>query len=107
MYARETQGPLMPLSPGDAAPWFKAPTPSNPEFHLDTVAGRYVLLLFLPLEEAPRRAALEALAAHRKLLNERQRTAFVVARDGETAASARDIPGLRWFLDADGAVSRL
>lgn len=97
----------MPLSPGDTAPWFKAPTPSTPEFHLDTVAGRYVLLLFLPLDEAPRRAALEALAAHRKLLDERRRTAFVVARDPETAASARDMPGLRWFLDPDGAVSRL
>jgi hypothetical protein len=97
----------MPLSPGEAAPWFKAPTPSNPEFHFDTVAGRYVLLLFLPLEEAPRRAALEALAAHRGLLDERQRTCFVVARDPETAASAKDMPGLRWFLDAEGAVSRL
>jgi len=97
----------MPLNPGDAAPWFKAPTPSNPEFHFDTVAGRYVLLLFLPLETAPRRAALEALAAHKALLNETQRAAFVVARDPETAASARDMPGLRWFLDTDGAVSRL
>ena len=40
----------MPLYIGDPAPWFTAPTPSNPEFMFDTVAGRYVLLLFVPLQ---------------------------------------------------------
>jgi predicted 2-oxoglutarate/Fe(II)-dependent dioxygenase YbiX/peroxiredoxin len=97
----------MPLTPGDAAPWFKAPTPSNPEYHFDTVAGRYVLLVFLPLEDGPRGAALKALAAHQGLFDDVRASAFVVVRDAQTAATARDIRGLRWFLDADGAVSRL
>jgi predicted 2-oxoglutarate/Fe(II)-dependent dioxygenase YbiX len=97
----------MPLSPGEPAPWFKAPTPSNPEYHFDTVAGRYVLLAFLPLEAGPRGAALKALAAHQALFDDVSASAFVVVRDPQTAASARDIRGLRWFLDADGAVSRL
>ena len=42
----------MPLMPGEPAPWFKAPTPSNPEFVFDTAAGRYVLLVFLPKDDA-------------------------------------------------------
>ena len=42
----------MPLSQGEPAPWFKAATPSNPDFVFDTVAGRYVLLAFLPSGEA-------------------------------------------------------
>ena len=35
----------MPLMPGEPAPWFKAPTPTNPEFVFDTAAGRHVLLI--------------------------------------------------------------
>jgi hypothetical protein len=97
----------MPLSPGEPAPWFKAPTASSPEFHFDTAAGRYVLLVFLPVEDAARAAALQAIVAHQALLDEFQRTAFVVVRDPQTVKPDRDILGLRWFIDADGAVSRL
>ena len=39
----------MALSFGENAPWFTAPSPSNPEFVFDTAAGRYVLMLFLPV----------------------------------------------------------
>jgi len=97
----------MPLKPGEAAPWFRAATPSNPEYHFDTVAGRYVLLLFLPREDGPRGAALKALAGHHGLFDDVKASAFVVARDPQTLATAKDIRGLRWFLDAEGAVSRL
>ncbi|HEY8617495.1 2OG-Fe(II) oxygenase [Phenylobacterium sp.] len=97
----------MPLSPGDPAPWFKAPTPSQPEFVFDTAAGRYVVLLFLPLDVEGRRQALTRLAAARRLFDDTRVSAFVVARDEETLASARDLRGLRWFLDAQGDVCRL
>ena len=97
----------MPLSPGESAPWFKAPTPSNPEYHFDTAAGRYVLLVFLPLETQARMAVLRVIQAHQKLLDDVRITAFVVARDPDTVASARDVRGLRWFLDPEGRVSRL
>jgi peroxiredoxin/predicted 2-oxoglutarate/Fe(II)-dependent dioxygenase YbiX len=97
----------MPLTPGEPAPWFKAPTPSTPEFAFDTVAGRYVLLLFLPMASAPRGHALKALAERRPLFDDRKLSAFVIVRDAETAATAKDMTGLRWFLDPDGTVSRL
>jgi peroxiredoxin/predicted 2-oxoglutarate/Fe(II)-dependent dioxygenase YbiX len=98
----------MPIAPGEPAPWFKAPTPSNPEFVFDTAAGRYVLLAFLPKDDtAAAGAALQALAANRSRFDDETLSAFAVVRDPATAASARDMRGLRWFLDLDGAVSRL
>jgi peroxiredoxin len=98
----------MPLSPGEPAPWFTAPTPSNPEYVFDTVAGRFVLLAFLPaLDAAAAGAALKALSNYQRLFDDRRLSAFVVVRDPAMAATLRDMPGLRWFLDFDGAVSRL
>jgi peroxiredoxin len=98
----------MPLQPGDSAPWFTAPTPSNPEFVFDTAAGRYVLLAFLAKDDtAGNAAALRALAAHRALFDDDKLTAFVVVRDPLTANTAMDMRGLRWFIDLEGRVSRL
>jgi len=98
----------MPFMPGEPAPWFKAPTPSNPEFIFDTAAGRYVLLVFLPKsDQAASAEALRALAANQRQFDDERASAFVVTRDAGTAATARDVRGLRWFLDLDGAVSRL
>jgi peroxiredoxin/predicted 2-oxoglutarate/Fe(II)-dependent dioxygenase YbiX len=98
----------MPLNPGEPAPWFTAPTPSNPEFVFDTAAGRYVLLVFLPRDDAAAAGeALRMIAAHQGLFDDETLSAFAVVRDPGTAASARDMRGLRWFLDLDGALSRL
>ncbi len=98
----------MQLQPGDSAPWFTAPTPSSPEFVFDTAAGRFVLLAFLSRDDAAANAqALKALAANRQLFDDDRFTAFVVVRDPQTAATAVDMRGLRWFLDLDGRISRL
>lgn len=97
-----------PFGPGDLAPWFEAATPANRHFHFSTSVGRYMLLGFLPPPGGAREAALGALQAHRGLFDDAKLSAFLVVRDAPTIASARDqIPGLRWFQDADGAVSRL
>jgi len=96
------------LLPGDSAPWFTAPTPSNPQFAFDTAAGRYVLLAFLSKDDAALNAqALRALAANRPLFDDAKLSAFVVVRDEAIAATAADMVGLRWFLDLDGRISRL
>lgn len=98
----------MLLQPGDSAPWFTAPTPSNPEFVFDTAAGRYVLLAFLSKDDGALNAqALRTLAAQRALFDDDRRSAFVVVRDPATAATAVDMRGLRWLLDLDGRVNRL
>ncbi|MGZ6014971.1 MAG: 2OG-Fe(II) oxygenase [Phenylobacterium sp.] len=98
----------MPLALGEPAPWFTAPTPSNPAFVFDTAAGRYVLLVFLPRDDVAAAAdALRVIAQQRAQFDDERASAFVVVRDPSTIASARDMRGLRWFLDEDGAVSRL
>src|SRR3954454_855981 len=98
----------MPIALGEPAPWFTAPTPSNPEFVFDTAAGRYVLLVFLPKEDpAAAGEALQTLSSHHARFDDETLSAFVVVRDPATAAPAHDMRGLRWFLDLDGAVSRL
>ena len=98
----------LPLILGEAAPWFTAPTPSNPQFVFDTAAGRYVLMLFLPKADAPSGAeALRLLAMNRALFNDQTLSAFVVVRDPVTAATVQDMPGLHWVIDTDDTVSRL
>jgi hypothetical protein len=98
----------MPLSPGEPAPWFTAPTPSNPEYVFDTVAGRFVLLVFLPAGDgALAGSALKLLSVSQPMFDDRRLCAFVVVRDPAMAATLRDLRGLRWFLDFDGRVSRL
>jgi predicted 2-oxoglutarate/Fe(II)-dependent dioxygenase YbiX len=96
----------MPLTPGEAAPWFTAATLSNPEYHFDTVAGRYVLLVFLPREPEVRLAALRQLSRHQALFDDVRASAFVVVADPENLKGAKDVRGLRWFLDPEGAVGR-
>ncbi len=97
----------MPLQLGEPAPWFTAPTPSSSEFVFDTAAGRYVLMAFLPKDDPDAAsAAVRALAANRAMFDDDRLAAFVVVRDAATAASARDMVGLRWFLDLDGEISR-
>jgi predicted 2-oxoglutarate/Fe(II)-dependent dioxygenase YbiX len=95
----------MPLTPGDPAPWFRAATPTMPEFVFDSVAGRYVLLAFLPLDATERHATLKALAANRMLFDDARITAFAIVRDPQTAGSVQDMTGLRWVMDLDGQVS--
>jgi peroxiredoxin/predicted 2-oxoglutarate/Fe(II)-dependent dioxygenase YbiX len=96
------------LNLGEAAPWFTAPTPSNPQFVFDTAAGRYVLMVFLPKGDAPAAAqALQRLAMHRARFDDQALSAFIVTRDPETAATAQDMQGLHWVLDIEGDVSRL
>lgn len=92
---------------GDPAPWFTAPTAGSPEFVFDSAAGRWVLLGFLPLEPQARREALVAASKARKLFDDAKACLFLVVRDPETAASARDMQGLRWVQDMDGEVSRM
>jgi predicted 2-oxoglutarate/Fe(II)-dependent dioxygenase YbiX/peroxiredoxin len=100
--------PLPALSVGEFAPWFSAPSPNNPTFHFNTLAGRYVLLAFLPPPGAARDRAMAAFDAHAGLFDDVKLTCFMVLRDAESIAAARNRDrGLRWFFDAEGEVSRL
>jgi predicted 2-oxoglutarate/Fe(II)-dependent dioxygenase YbiX len=97
-----------PFAPGDPAPWFSAPTPTNAFYHFSTVTGRYVLLGFAPPPGPERDVAFSAFMAERQRFDDTNLTAFIVLRDAESIARARNQPpGLRWFFDPDGSLSRL
>lgn len=98
------------ILPGDPAPWFRAPTASNPRYNFASVAGRYVVLAFPgPAAQPGMAAALVALQEARAegLLDDTNATAFLVSIDRDPAAAPPDVmPGLRVLLDPDLAVSR-
>jgi predicted 2-oxoglutarate/Fe(II)-dependent dioxygenase YbiX/peroxiredoxin len=108
MDAGLTPGWTPPFEPGDSAPWFEAAAPHAPSFHFSSTVGRYILLGFLPSPGPAREAALMAVQTHRDLFNDAKASAFLVLRDAPSIARAHNqLPGLRWFLDADSRLSGL
>ena len=98
-------------TPGEAVPWFTAPTlHGNARFDFDTVAGRYVLLFFAGSAAVPAVAqSIARLGACRDLLDDRRACFFGITIDPEDERAgriAKHLPGFRWFLDYDGGLSR-
>jgi peroxiredoxin/predicted 2-oxoglutarate/Fe(II)-dependent dioxygenase YbiX len=98
------------LTPGDPAPWFVQRSGTNPRFALDTVAGRYILLCFYGTTKDPRgAAALQAVKTRRAIFDDQRLAFFGISLDPEDESSGRvadALPGIRYFWDFDGAVSR-
>lgn len=98
---------LPPFATGELLPEFTASSRTNPNYHVSTVAGRYVLLAFMPREMARREAALAAVTPLRPLFDDAFLTAFFVApRPDGPDIPADQTPGQRWLFDPDGAVAR-
>jgi predicted 2-oxoglutarate/Fe(II)-dependent dioxygenase YbiX/peroxiredoxin len=99
------------LAPGDPAPWFRQRSGSNPRYTFDTSAGRYIVLCFYDsAADAQGQAALAATAANRGHFDDVRACFFGVSLDPDDEAQNRvrdSIPGLRFFFDFDGTVSRL
>lgn len=96
---------------GERVADFVLPTPNNPHFHLNAAAGRNLVLAFLG---SPPSSAAQALLAEARTL----RAAFddrlaglfwVVSRPEhvEQLGIAQDTPGIRYFMDYEGAAARL
>jgi peroxiredoxin len=99
----------MPFLPGDPVPSFAAECTSNPRFHFDTVAGRYVVLsLFGSAGGMTGRRMLDDLLASAHLYDDAKLSFFGVSTDpaDRTLLEPR-VPGIRYFWDGDRAVSRL
>lgn len=99
------------IGPGDPAPWFTQESASNPRYHFDTVAGRYVVLCFFGSAAAPEgAAAMKAVRENGQLFDDVRASFFGVSvdrgdRDEERVAEV--LPGRRFFWDFDHSVSRL
>ncbi len=91
---------------GRPAPLFVAPSRANPKFTFYSQGGAYILLAFLPREAAAREAMQARITAHRALYADDRLRAFGVLRDEAVFSQVEEGGGLRWFLDAEGAISR-
>jgi peroxiredoxin/predicted 2-oxoglutarate/Fe(II)-dependent dioxygenase YbiX len=100
-----------PPAVGEPAPWFTGPASTNPHFHFDTVAGRYVVLCFFGSAADPvSRAILDGILQQRAVFDDDQACFFGVSADPEDQRQARvqeQLPGIRYFWDFDGAIGRL
>lgn len=98
------------LNLGELAPWFHAPVlDGNPRYAFSTVGGRWIVMLFIGSAGDPAgREALALLASNRALFDDESACFFGVTTDPSDAAEGRiaqEMPGIRWVLDYDRAVS--
>lgn len=113
--SRTGESPVPPafaiVVPGDPAPWFAQRTANNPAFAFDTVAGRYIVLCFFASAgDELGRAAIAAATTRPDVFDDRQASFFGISLDASDEAESRlrgRNPGVRFFLDFDGRVSRL
>lgn len=97
---------------GEPAPWFRAHALSgNPSYAFDTAAGRPILLLFFGSAAQPVCAqALQYVLANRALFDDANGCFFGVTMDPTDELQGRiaqQLPGIRFFLDYDGKVSKM
>ena len=110
MQSENTASAYVTLMPGDPAPWFHQRSTSNPRYAFDTAAGRYlVLCFFASAADALARAALDEVHAGRHRFDDARASFFGVSLDPADESEQRvreSLPGLRFFWDFDGAISR-
>ena len=101
----------MQFTPGDPVPLFSADTHGTRQFQFGASAGRLVVLSFLG--EARRESFLQfhaELEALRPVFDDERFCFFGVSLGGSDFAPGgltEILPGIRWFHDADGAISKL
>ena len=99
------------LLPGDPAPWFVAPSSTNPRYHFDSVAGRYVVLSFFGSAATPGMREMLAQIMRRTDVFEDEHAAFFgVSCDPDDQRQQRvneRIPGFRVFWDFGLKISTL
>ena len=91
------------LRPGDPAPWFVAPSPTNPRYHFDSVAGRYIVLCFFGSAATPAMAEMLARIRQRAdVFQDEHASFFGVSCDPDDQRLGRateSFPGFRLFWD--------
>jgi predicted 2-oxoglutarate/Fe(II)-dependent dioxygenase YbiX/peroxiredoxin len=96
---------------GDPAPWFTARGTEHPAMQLAAHGGRYILLGFFgSAADDQGRAALEIVRQSRNLFDDRKLMFFGVTwspNDHDQGLIKQESPGIRYFLDYDGAVGQL
>jgi hypothetical protein len=96
---------------GEPGPKFVAPTPHNPKFHFDTIAGRPILMVFLghPLTRASAQLVQE-VKANRAAFDDKFASVFYIVSDPldiELLEIKSETPGIRYFMDYDRTIAKL
>jgi peroxiredoxin len=98
------------FQPGESVPWFVVRSTSNPEYHFGSVAGRYVVLLFLGSAGSDLSTRVYSqLITQRTLFDDKRISLFPVSVDARDESEGRlkeQLPGIRVLWDFDSAVSR-
>lgn len=98
------------LQPGESIPSFVVRSTSNPEYHFSSVAGRYVVMLFLgSAGNELSTCLLKRLMANRSLFDDKRISLFPIsidARDESDERLKQYLPGIRVLWDFDAAVSQ-
>ena len=97
--------------PGDPAPWFHQRSTNNPNYAFDMAAGRYIVLCFYAsAADELGRASIESVLANRHCFDDVRFSFFGVSLDPADETEGRvgeSLPGIRFFWDFNGKVSRL
>jgi peroxiredoxin/predicted 2-oxoglutarate/Fe(II)-dependent dioxygenase YbiX len=96
---------------GEPAPWFVCRSPTNPQYHFESIAGRYVVLCFFGSAADPiSRRVLDRVLSCQHVFDDANACFFGVSIDPEDETKSRVenvIPGFRFLWDFDQSVSRL
>jgi predicted 2-oxoglutarate/Fe(II)-dependent dioxygenase YbiX/peroxiredoxin len=99
------------LTPGDPAPWFKAPSNVNPNFDFATAAGRIVVLCFFGSGSDPAmRPLIDGILEDAGFFAHPDYYFFGVSSDHADRNDGRltqQRPGMDIFWDLDGRIGRL
>lgn len=99
------------LGSGEPLPHFTLPSPSNPNYSIGVVAGRYLVLCFFHTTEAPAsRLRLKAALDRPDLFDDTFASFFGILTDPEDkkgAKLANKPPGYRFLMDYEMTASRL
>jgi predicted 2-oxoglutarate/Fe(II)-dependent dioxygenase YbiX/peroxiredoxin len=99
------------LTGGDPAPWFRGPTNEKPDVHISGCGGRFSVLGFFgdPTDQDGQ-SALETIRQCRQFFDDPKTTFYGVSwatSDGDQDLLKNELPGIQYFLDKDGDISRL
>lgn len=102
----DTVGRYVALAPGEPAPTFIGKTDTSPRYTFDSAAGRWLVLMLAASTSLPVvRDALAKLARVRPLFDDHHAAFFGVVAQAEPQAKTQ-LPGVRWFIDDDLAISK-
>jgi predicted 2-oxoglutarate/Fe(II)-dependent dioxygenase YbiX/peroxiredoxin len=96
------------LTPGDPLPLFGLPCSTGRDFQFGAAGGRYLLLCLYPSAADAKVQALFNAYAALPFFDDQRASCFGLTRDASDMMAGRlltRVPGLRHFIDADGAVT--